>query len=134
LIGTYDINKLNDIFKKDLEDFLATSPLGPKSFNDSFPPAKYPVKLYRVKYSSVIPEFANRPTIASGLIAIPENGLDSMPVVMYQHGTVFSKTEDPSYPDNSMETKIMIARFASQGYILISADYFGRGISELPDS
>ncbi|MCX6286207.1 MAG: hypothetical protein NTY96_03760 [Bacteroidetes bacterium] len=134
LIGTYDPKKLDEILKKDLEDFLSTSTMGPRVFNDSFPPAKYPVKLYRVKYNSVIPELANRPTVASGLIAIPENGSDSMPVIMYQHGTVFSKTEVPSFPDNSMETKIMIARFASHGYIVIGADYFGKGISDLPDS
>jgi hypothetical protein len=134
LIGTYDTKKLDDVFKKDLEDFLATSSMGSKAFNDSFPPAKYPVKLYRVKYNSVIPEFGNRPTVASGLIAIPENGSDSMPLLMYQHGTTFSKTEAPSFPDNSMETKIMIARFASQGYVVSCADYFGKGLSDLPDS
>ena len=134
LIGTWDLSKLDKVFKLELQEFLAASTMGAKAFNDSFPAAKYPVKLFRVKYNSVIPEFANRPTLASGLVVIPQNGLDSMPVVMYQHGTVFSKTEVPSFPDNSEETKIMIARFAAQGYIVIGADYFGRGISDLPDS
>ena len=133
-IGTYDTQKLNDVFRKDLENFLQTSTIGSKAFGDSFPPAKYPVKLYRVTYSSVIPELSNRPVIASGLIAIPENGSDSMPLLMYQHGTTFSKTEAPSFPENSMETKIIISRFASQGYIVACADYFGKGMSDLPDS
>ncbi|MCX6240945.1 MAG: hypothetical protein NTX43_03965 [Bacteroidetes bacterium] len=113
LIGTWDLSKLDKVFKLELQEFLAASTMGAKAFNDSFPAAKYPVKLFRVKYNSVIPEFANRPTLASGLVVIPQNGLDSMPVVMYQHGTVFSKTEVPSFPDNSEETKIMIARFAA---------------------
>lgn len=134
LIGTYTTQQLDAVFGKDLEDFLGSSTVGPKAFNDSFPPAKYPVKLYRVIYNSVIPEFANKPTMASGLVAVPDNGSDSMPVLMYQHGTTFSKTEAPSFPDNSMETKIMISRFASQGYIVVCADYFGKGLSDLPDS
>ncbi|MEI7980009.1 MAG: hypothetical protein WCI71_00045 [Bacteroidota bacterium] len=133
-IGTYNLDKLNKILKDELKEFLSASTMGSVAFNDSFPPAKNAVKLYRVKYNSVIPEFANMPTVASGLVAVPENGSDSMPMIMYQHGTVFSKTEVPSFPDNSEETKIMIARFASQGYIVIGADYFGRGISDLPDS
>ena len=133
-IKTFDIKKLNSILSQELEAFLATSTAGPKAFADSFPPASCAVKLYRVAYNSVIPELGNRPTMASGLVAIPENGLDSMPVVMYQHGTVFSKYEVPSVPDSSSETRIMIARFAAQGYIVIAADYFGRGLSDLPDS
>jgi pimeloyl-ACP methyl ester carboxylesterase len=55
-------------------------------------------------------------------------------VVSYQHGTVFSKTEVPSHPDESMETRLEIAQFAGQGYIVIAADYFGKGLSPETDS
>ena len=134
LIGTYDLNKLNQILGQGLDEFLTYSTMKSADFKGSFPPAKFPVKLYRVKYNSVIPEFSNQPTVASGLVAIPETGMDSMPMVSYQHGTVFTKTAVPSFPDESSETQIMIARFASQGYIVIGADYFGKGISDQPDS
>lgn len=134
LIGTYDVNKLNHILNQEVEEFLQASTMESSAFKGSFPPAKYPVKLYRVKYNSVIPELGNKPAVASGLVAIPETGLDSMPMVSYQHGTVFTKTMVPSFPDESTETRIMIARFASQGYIVIAADYFGRGLSDEPDS
>lgn len=40
----------------------------------------------------------------------------------------------PSHPDKSDETRAVLVRFAAQGYIIIGADYFGRGLSELPDS
>jgi hypothetical protein len=103
-------------------------------FKGQFATPKYPVKLYRVKYRSVAPEYGNWPVEASGLVAIPETGGDSMPIVSYQHGTVFSHTEVPSFTDESMETKLMLAQFASQGYIVIGADYFGLGISKLPNS
>jgi hypothetical protein len=134
LIETYDIAKLNKILTSEMDVFLSASAVPASQFKGSFVSAKYAVKLYRVRYRSVVPEYNNRPTIATGLIAIPETGKDSMPVISYQHGTVFTKTEVPSFPDESAETKIMIAQFVSQGYMMIAADYFGMGASELPNS
>ncbi|HEY4960042.1 MAG TPA: hypothetical protein VII29_04200, partial [Terriglobales bacterium] len=118
-IGTYSVKRLNAVLTSELSEFT--------SFKAIYPPARYPVKLYRIIYHSVIPEQNNRPTIASGLIAIPETGLRIMPLVSYQHGTVFTKTAVPSHPDESMETRLMIAEFAGQGYVVIGADYFGKG-------
>jgi pimeloyl-ACP methyl ester carboxylesterase len=126
LIGTYGVDRLNHILTAELKEFCA--------FPMSYPPARYPVKLYRITYPSVIPEQNNRPTVASGLLAMPESGADTMPVVSYQHGTVFSKTEVPSHPEESMETRLMIAQFAGQGYLVIAADYFGKGASTEKDS
>ena len=126
LIGAYDIDRLNQIVTTELAEF--------STFKTTYPPATVAVKLYRITYPSVIPEQNNRPTIASGLVAIPETGAATMPVVSYQHGTVFSKTEVPSNPEESMETRLMIAQFAGQGYIVVAADYFGKGISPETDS
>ena len=33
-----------------------------------------------------------------------------------------------------METRLMVARFAGQGYIVVAADYIGKGISNEPDA
>jgi pimeloyl-ACP methyl ester carboxylesterase len=126
LIGTYDVARLNAVFTKELSEF--------STFPIYFPAPVYPVKLYRVTYASVIPELNNRPTSASGLLAVPENGTNTMPVISYQHGTVFSKTAVPSMPDESMETRLMLAQFAGQGYIVVAADYFGKGESTDHDS
>ncbi|MBS1516979.1 MAG: hypothetical protein JSS91_02730 [Bacteroidetes bacterium] len=125
-IGNYDLNRLNKILTKEASDF--------SGFEVTYPAAINSVKLYRVIYNSVIPEFSNRPTKASGLIAIPETGADKFPVVSYQHGTVFTKTDVPSFPEESYETRLMIAQFAGNGYILIAADYFGKGLSTEQDS
>ena len=95
---------------------------------------KNAVKLYRVEYTSIVPEQNNRPTVTSGLIAIPVTGAKAMPMVSYQHGTVYGKDEVPSFPDESFETRLMIAQFAGQGYIVIGADYFGMGTSKEKDS
>ena len=133
LIGVYDQSRLDHILGPELDQFMASS-TQPSTFQAQFSPAKYPVKLYRVEYQSIVPELGNAPTKASGLMAIPIMNSGSLPLVSYQHGTVFDKLDVPSNPEKSMETRIMIARFASQGYIVIAADYFGRGVSDLPDS
>lgn len=125
-IGRYDINKLNTILTEEQKDFN-------KEFQVQFSTPKYAVNLYRVTYTSVIPDKANKPTQATGLVAIPETGNKKMPMVSYQHGTVWGKLLVPSYPDNSYETKLMIAQFAGQGYIVIGADYFGLGDSTEKD-
>ena len=134
LIGTYDLARLNQVFNKDLDDFLSSSTMSSAEFKGKFVTPVYPVKLYKVEYRSVVPEFGNKPTITTGLVAIPETGLDSMPVLSYQHGTVFEKTNCPSNPDESMETRLMIAQYASHGYIVIGADYFGLADSDLPNA
>lgn len=137
LIGTYDTKRLDTIFGSELDDFLSASTEKSAVFKGQFVAAKYAVKLYKVTYRSVVPELGNQPTVASGLVAIPQMGVtgeQTLPMVSYQHGTVFDKTYVPSNPDASSETRIIIARFAAQGYVVIGADYFGRGISDLPDS
>jgi hypothetical protein len=125
-IGDYSIERLNKILTTELAEF--------SSFKVKYPPAKNAVSLYRVLYNTVVPEKDNRPVTVSGLIAIPQISLKKLPVVSYQHGTVFSKTEVPSYPEESMETRLLIARCAGDGYIVIGADYIGKGQSNEPDS
>lgn len=126
LIATYDLARLNTIQNKEIPALIGTT------VNYTAP--KNAVKLYRVEYTSIVPEQNNRPTVASGLIAIPVTGTKAMPMVSYQHGTVYGKQEVPSFPEESFETRLMIAQFAGQGYIVIGADYFGMGTSEEKDS
>lgn len=125
LIGRWDVDKLNQILTKDTPAFAGIT--------ETYTPATNPVRLYRVTYSSVIPERNSRPTVATGLIAVPEITQTALPLVSYQHGTVYGRQEVPSYPDQSPETQLMIAQFAGQGYLLIGADYFGMGSSTEPE-
>lgn len=126
LIGTYDINRLNNILNKEVPEAI--------ELKIPYTAPKNAVKLYRVEYKSVVPEQNNRPTVASGLVAIPVTGAKSMPMVSYQHGTVYGKIGVPSTPETSFETRFMIAQFAGQGYVVIGADYFGLGSSKEKDS
>jgi len=125
LLARWDVERLNRILQIDTPRFAGT--------RVSYTPARNAVRLYRVSYNSVVPELANKPIVASGLLAIPDGRSSSFPMVSYQHGTVYGRHEVPSFPENSPETQLMIAQFAGQGYVLIGADYFGLGVSEGPE-
>lgn len=120
-LARWDVDKLNRILTTDTPAF-AGIPV-------SYTPARNAVKLYRVRYPSVVPERGNQPTVATGLVAVPDTGGTSFPMVSYQHGTVYGKQQVPSFADQSPETQLMLAQFAGQGHVLIGADYFGLGES-----
>jgi pimeloyl-ACP methyl ester carboxylesterase len=122
LIGQWDAAKLNTILKTKAPAFFGL-PV-------AYTPAHSGVMLYRVTYPSVIPEQNNRAILASGLLAIPDDGGKSFPMLSYQHGTVYGRQEVPSFPEQSVETQLALAQFAGQGYVVIGADYFGMGLSD----
>jgi pimeloyl-ACP methyl ester carboxylesterase len=124
-IGHWDAAKLNTVVKEETPKFFGV--------NVTYTPARNAVNLYRIAYPSVIPEHNNKPTIATGLLAIPDTGASTYPMLSYQHGTVYGKQQVPSFPDQSPETQLAVAQFAGQGYIVIGADYFGLGISKEPE-
>lgn len=124
-LDRWDVDRLNQILQTDTPKF-AGIPV-------SYTPARNAVRLYRVTYASVIPERGNKPTAATGLLAIPDTKDTTFPMVSYQHGTVYGKQQVPSFAEQSSETQLMIAQFAGQGYLLIGADYFGLGLSDEPE-
>jgi len=126
LIGTWDVARLNKIIETDTPAFTGVTA--------DYTPATNAVNLYRVTYSSVVPEQHNRPIVTTGLVAVPEGATGTLPLVSYQHGTVYGKEEVPSFPEQSPETQLAIALFAGQGYALIGADYFGMGDTKEPES
>lgn len=124
-IGRWDSAQLNKILQVDTPAFAGITV--------TYSPARNAVSLYRVTYASVVPERGNKPTVTSGLLAVPDLEGTSFPMVTYQHGTVYGKQEVPSFPEQSPETQLMIAQFAGQGYVVIGADYFGLGTSTEPE-
>ncbi len=125
LIATWDVDRLNAILDTDIPAFTGVSA--------DYTPATNAVRLYRLTYPSVVPEQNNRPIVATGLVAVPEGASGTLPLVSYQHGTVYGKEEVPSFPEQSPETQLAIALFAGQGYALIGADYFGMGDTSEPE-
>ena len=124
-IATWDVDRLNKILDTDSPAFTGVTA--------DYPAATRGVRLYRVSYPSVVPEQNNRPIVATGLVAVPEGASGTLPLVSYQHGTVYGKEEVPSFPEQSPETQLMIALFAGQGYALVGADYFGMGDTAEPE-
>ncbi|MGJ4892767.1 acetylxylan esterase [Bradyrhizobium sp. HKCCYLRH3099] len=124
-LARWDVERLNKILTVDTPKFAGVQV--------TYTPAVNAVRLYRVTYSSVIPERGNKPIRATGLLAVPDISETSLPLVSYQHGTVYGKQEVPSFPEQSPETQLMIAQFAGQGHLLIGADYFGMGTSTEPE-
>ncbi|MDP9898166.1 alpha/beta hydrolase [Variovorax ginsengisoli] len=125
LVAHWDVAKLNAILTSDTPKF--------SGINVPYTPARTGVNLYRITYSTVVPEKGNKPTRASGLLALPDTQDTTLPLVSYQHGTVYGRQEVPSFAEQSPETQLMIAQFAGQGYALIGADYFGLGVSTEPE-
>ena len=125
-IGQYSTSAQNDILTTQLKQF--------SDFNITFAKPKYAVNLYRVTYTTGIPEKNNKSTVVQGLIAVPVMSTNStLPMLSYQHGTIFGKNQVPSQLDNSMETKLMVANFAGQGYVVVAADYIGQGTNSEPN-
>ncbi|MEP9348020.1 alpha/beta fold hydrolase [Xanthobacter sp. KR7-225] len=120
-IGRWDADRLNAVLSTEVPKFFGVAP--------AFTPARNAVRLYRITYASVIPEKGNAPTVASGLLAVPDTGASDFPLLSYQHGTVYGKQQVPSFPEQSPETQLALAQFAGQGYIVVGADYFGLGTS-----
>lgn len=133
-IGVYDATKLNTIVNEELEQFLTGSPMPFEKFKGRFARPTFDVRLYKLTFTSHVPELNDRVVESTGLVAIPETKATELPLLSYQHGTVFEKNQVPSQPENSFETRLLLSQFASQGYVVIGADYFGLGDSDLPNS
>ncbi len=125
-IGEYSVERLNKILNEERAAFSC--------FAVEFPKATNAVTLYKVVYDTVVPEDGNRPVKASGLIAVPQVEAQNLPVLFYEHGTVFSRDEVPSDIEKSAETRLAVAAFAARGYIVIAADYLGKGVSDEPEA
>jgi pimeloyl-ACP methyl ester carboxylesterase len=144
-IKTVTIDELNTIMTTELQKFMTQFGEPPAGYvMPSFEPAQYDVDIYRVAYDTAIPDRNNRPTRAYGMLAIPRvEDASTLPLLSYQHGTIFGKFETPSYAfvpeeenpqyDGAYENRIMVARFAGSGYAVIAADYIGMGDSTEPD-
>jgi hypothetical protein len=124
-VGYYGGLRIQAIVDSVLEVFLQGRTMQPVAFRDRLAPARHGVRLFKVTYNSTIPEKSGQPVTAHGLVAIPDSILPGAPVVSYQHGTIFDRSWCPSDPDGSIEVQFQLSQFASQGYIVIAADYFG---------
>ena len=87
-------------------------------------PVPYGVTAYKILYTSMGSDGSL--DTASGLLSVPDDASLSYPMLAYQHGTTNGKQDVPSNLQGGLSLSLA---FASQGFIVTSADYIGMGES-----
>ncbi len=88
-------------------------------------PQSHGVNVYRVIYNTVSYN-GTTPTVASGLLCIPQDKSCASPLIAYMHGTILKKTDAPS---NLVGEYIIGVAMAADGYVSVMPDYLGLGVS-----
>jgi len=87
---------------------------------------KYPVQAWRLNYQTL--DGQGQLILASALAVLPQKPAGaSSPVLSYQHPTLKHQSEAPSNLETLASPELLLA---SQGYIVLSADYVGYGVSK----
>lgn len=139
-LKTVTAAELTRMLNEERAGFIAAQKAGEGYVLPPVSTAANDVELYAVRYQSQVPEKGGKPITATGLLALPVVAdRAKLPLIAYEHGTVFGKYEVPSfaflptnpsdYPhyEGSYETRYMTGLFAGNGYALMAADYFGMG-------
>jgi len=89
--------------------------------------AEYAVDAYRVTYDM---PYLDSTISVSGALFIPQgiDSLCSLPVLTYMHGTIFERTDAPSFLPIEGRLGFLMA---SPGFIVLMPDYVGLGTSDL---
>ena len=140
-LKTLTVTELNVMLSTERDGFLQSATAGNGYQLPPSSTASNDVDIYIVRYWSRSPDLGKgRRTMVSGMLAMPRlSNISSIPLLSYQHGTVWGKYEVPSYAfkeanpigyqhyPNAYETRYMVALFAGNGYAVMAADYFGMG-------
>lgn len=89
------------------------------------------VNFEKIEYDTTVPLPAgNQSFHVSGGLLLPQgiSRAQVKGVLVYFHGTTFSKAQVPSNYQGSIEARLMAQVFASQGYVVVMPDYVGQGI------
>eukprot|EP01041_Mallomonas_annulata_P015645 gene15646-33056_t len=89
--------------------------------------AQFGMAIWRVTYETI--GIDGRPTQASGTMIVPDGAIGPLPVVSDQHGTQTARL-DPDAPPMANEIYSAGLLFATQGYLVVGADYLGLGVSD----
>ncbi|MGP4007321.1 alpha/beta hydrolase family protein [Streptomyces sp. 4N124] len=90
---------------------------------------RFGVDTYRLVYRTVDPH--GRPTIASGLLALPRNGERHLRTVSFTHGTELFKGDAPSVSQDVWDQAPALT-YASAGFTAVAPDYLGLGLGPGP--
>ena len=79
------------------------------------------MRLYKITYNTT--DVHGEPTVASGALYVPQIDCDTLPLVSYQHGTVFHREHVPS----NWWSWVPAYLYSGNGYISTLPDYLGMG-------
>lgn len=91
--------------------------------------ARHGVDEYRVLYCTITPQ--QTPTVASGLLALPDTVPGDLPLVVYEHSTVVATQDVPSAHPTG-DGLLAPPFFAADGFAVVAPDYLGLGASPGP--
>jgi len=87
---------------------------------------RYAVNAYKLSYLTI--DAQGKEVLASALVAVPQKPANALsPMISYQHGTIKLDAQAPSYLADPAAPELIMA---SLGYIVLSADYVGYGLSK----
>ena len=86
---------------------------------------QHDISVYRIIYNTV--DISGDPVLASGAVIVPQSDIP-LPMISFQHGTITSDEEAPSY--FSGDDHFIAAVYASAGNIIVLPDYLGYGSSK----
>lgn len=92
-----------------------------------FRPSRWDAGLYKITYRTVGVD--GYPTVASGLLALPEGRSASLPLISVSHGTETRKEDVPSNPSYAFAQGAEAVFVCSGGYAAVGADFIGLGDS-----
>jgi Secretory lipase len=95
--------------------------------SDRFDPGtvRYGVDTWRLVYRTIDPQ--GRPTVASGLLALPRNRARRLRAVSFTHGTELFKGDAPSTAGDVWGPAPAVT-YASAGFAAVAPDYLGLGV------
>ncbi len=114
----------NELVGSYTPDQLKTRYTGSLALLGSF--VRYGVKAYKLTYITTNTD--SKTVTASGLLLVPDVTI-KIPLVSYQHGTIFNDADAPSYNQTGSEVYQFTSVFSSLGYIIACPDYIGYGAS-----
>jgi hypothetical protein len=99
--------------------------------SDRFDPGtvRYGVRTYQLVYRTVDPW--GRPTVASGLLALPRSRAHQLRTVSFTHGTELFKGDAPSTAKDVWGQAPALT-YASAGFAAVAPDYLGLGVGPGP--
>lgn len=86
----------------------------------------YDVSIYRLTYETI--DVDGKEIEASGAIIVPQTNTP-VPILSYQHGTIYKQSDAPSAYDTGLEVTGLATALGGAGYAVIVPDYLGYGVS-----